>query len=263
MTFGTYAAAWLRRPQPQAADPARTTGACSTGSSSRRSATCRSRHITPESVRRWHADLGTTTPTLRAHAYGLLRTILGAAVRTADPRQPLPHPRRRQRQARPQDQARHPAPSSRPSSPRCPSATGLMVLLASWCAMRFGELAELRRGDIDIKARRHPRPPRGRPRRTGESIVGTPEDRRRHPRRRDPAAPDADRPRAPASSTPSRGKDGLLFPARRRQPPGPLDALQGLLPGPEAAGRPDLRWHDLRHTGAVLAASDRAPRWPS
>jgi integrase len=26
-----------------------------------------------------------------------------------------------------------------------------MVLLASWCAMRVGELAELRRGDIDVK----------------------------------------------------------------------------------------------------------------
>ncbi len=26
----------------------------------------------------------------------------------------------------------------------------------------------------------------------------------------------------------------------------------------EAAGRPDLRWHDLRHTGAVLAAQTGA-----
>ena len=26
----------------------------------------------------------------------------------------------------------------------------------------------------------------------------------------------------------------------------------------DAAGRPDLRWHDLRHTGAVLAASTGA-----
>ena len=26
-----------------------------------------------------------------------------------------------------------------------------MVLLAAWCAMRFGELAELRRSDVDVK----------------------------------------------------------------------------------------------------------------
>ena len=29
-------------------------------------------------------------------------------------------------------------------------------------------------------------------------------------------------------------------------------------PAREAAGRPDLRWHDLRHTGAVLAAATGA-----
>ena len=26
-----------------------------------------------------------------------------------------------------------------------------MVLLASWCALRFGELTELRRGDVDLE----------------------------------------------------------------------------------------------------------------
>jgi integrase len=29
-------------------------------------------------------------------------------------------------------------------------------------------------------------------------------------------------------------------------------------PARKAAGRPDLRWHDLRHTGAVLAAQTGA-----
>ena len=31
-------------------------------------------------MRAWHTALGNETPTLRAHAYGLLRTILGQAV---------------------------------------------------------------------------------------------------------------------------------------------------------------------------------------
>ena len=38
-----------------------------------------------------------------------------------------------------------------------PKRLRLMVLLAAWCAMRFGELAELRRKDIDgsvIRVRR-------------------------------------------------------------------------------------------------------------
>ena len=31
-----------------------------------------------------------------------------------------------------------------------PDELRLMVLLAAWCALWFGELAELRRGDIDL-----------------------------------------------------------------------------------------------------------------
>ena len=33
-----------------------------------------------------------------------------------------------------------------------PERYRLMVLLASWCGLRFGELAELRRSDVDAKA---------------------------------------------------------------------------------------------------------------
>jgi Phage integrase, N-terminal SAM-like domain len=36
--------------------------------------------ITADDVRDWHAKFGAKTPTLRAHAYGLLRTIMGAAL---------------------------------------------------------------------------------------------------------------------------------------------------------------------------------------
>ena len=31
-----------------------------------------------------------------------------------------------------------------------PEKLQLMVTLASWCALRFGEIVELRRGDIDL-----------------------------------------------------------------------------------------------------------------
>ena len=51
-----------------------------------------------------------------------------------------------------------------------------MVLFASWCALRFGELTELRRGDIDpplqgvirVGTRRHPAAP-------GSITVGQPQ----------------------------------------------------------------------------------------
>jgi integrase len=48
-----------------------------------------------------------------------------------------------------------------------------MMLLAAWCALRFGELAELRRGDIDTKAGVI-RVRRGVVRAAGETIVKAP-----------------------------------------------------------------------------------------
>jgi integrase len=70
------------------------------------------------------------------------------------------------------------------------------------------------------------------------------------------------------------GRDGLLFPARDGRHLTPA-SLYGRAPGAKdktgralaawgfraariAAGRPDLRWHDLRHTGATLAAQSGA-----
>ena len=42
-----------------------------------------------------------------------------------------------------------------------PERLRLMVTLASWCALRFGEIVELRRGDIDLGAGGDPDPARG------------------------------------------------------------------------------------------------------
>ena len=56
------------------------------------------------------------------------------------------------------------------------------------------------------------------------------------------------------------GRDGLLFPSS--QDPhhhlAPASLYRVFYPAREAAGRPDARWHDLRHTGAVLAAQTGA-----
>ena len=54
------------------------------------------------------------------------------------------------------------------------------------------------------------------------------------------------------------GRDGLLFPASHGQQLAPSTLYRVFYPAREKAGRPDLRFHDLRHTGAVLAASTGA-----
>ena len=56
--------------------------------------------------------------------------------------------------------------------------------------------------------------------------------------------------------------DALLFPAHHGGHLAPSTLYRVFYAAREAAGRPDLRFHDLRHTGAVLAAST-APRSPS
>ncbi len=187
-----------------------TTADCSTLRSSPSSGPCRSRTHARAGSRVVRDTAG--APTLRAHAYGLLRTILGSAVHdelipstpatSVEPATPSESTR----------SSRPPWPSSRPSSPRCPSGTALMALLAAWCGLRFGELAELRRGDVDTKAgilaiRR------GVVRVDGEIVVGTPKS---DAGTRDVAIPPHLLPliREHMLKHAEAGKDGLLFPAR-------------------------------------------------
>ena len=54
------------------------------------------------------------------------------------------------------------------------------------------------------------------------------------------------------------GADVLLFPARAGTHLRPSSFRKRWLKACEAAGRPDLHFHDLRHTGATMAASTGA-----
>jgi len=52
--------------------------------------------------------------------------------------------------------------------------------------------------------------------------------------------------------------DALAFPNRHGRHLQPGTLYEPYYKARMAAGRPDLRWHDLRHTGAVLAATTGA-----
>ena len=123
--------------------------------------------------------------------------------------------------------------------------------------VRFGELIELRRGDVDLAAGKIM------VRRAvvvvnGEAIVGLPKS---DAGSRDVSIPPHLLPmlKTHIATYAAWGKGGLIFPA----------AINGGHLGHgtffktwdvarKAAGRPDLRFHDLRHTGAVLAAQTGA-----
>jgi integrase len=227
--------------------------------------------ITPAAVRAWHADLARSKgskvkdrPTARAHAYGLLRTILNTAV--ADDLIPANPCRVRGGGQTKRVKRIQPASLAELEAlvDAMPDRYRVMVLLASWCGLRFGELAELRRHDVDltngvIHVRRgmvraksdHP---------SGAKLALLVKGPKSDAGRRDVTIPPH---LLPAVSDHVKrhaqvGPQGLLFPAGHGGHLVPSTLYRVFYPAREAAGRPDLRFHDLRHTGATLAAATGA-----
>lgn len=215
------------------------------------------RYITPELVDEWYEHTATETPTYRAHAYGLLRTILGTAVdrgliRTANPAKVRGGgSTERVRKVRPASLSELETIAS-----EVPERYRLMVLLAAWCALRFGELAELRRFDVDTK-RGVIRVRRGVVRTTAGRQVKAPKS---DAGSRDVAIPPHLLPlvREHLLAHAEGGREGLLFPARNGGQLAPSSLYRVYYPARKAAGREDLAFHHLRHTGAVLAAQTGA-----
>lgn len=214
--------------------------------------------ITMQQVDRWHATTLVDKPTSRSHAYSLLKTILNDAVtrdRIID-RNPC--------------MIAGAATTSRKIKPRpatleqlatilteMPDNLRTMVLLATWTALRFGELVELRRKDVDvdeevIRIRRQA------VRTDGGWSIGDPKS---DAGVRDVTIPPHIVPAIKDHLDKHVGKqqNALLFP-----PKGGGDHLQPSAlyrhwyRARKAAKRDDLRFHDLRHTGAVLAAQTGA-----
>lgn len=212
--------------------------------------------IVPADVRDWYAATLADRPTMRSHAYGLLRTILGSAVAdeliAANPAHIVGAGRAKR------------VINIRPASvselatltAAMPDRLALMVTLGSWCALRFGEIVELRRGDIDL-SEEVIRIRRGAVRVGGTFEVGTPKSEASV---RDVAIPPHLVPVIENHLSKFVGTDGdaLLFPADHGGHLQPSTLSRHWYRARTAAGRPDLRWHDLRHSGAVLAASTGA-----
>lgn len=218
--------------------------------------TVRLDRLSPTSVRNWWATLDEKTPTRRAHAYSLLRSILATAV-ADDLIGANPCRIRGAGAARKRHETRVASlPELEVIVSEMPERLRAMVLLAAWCGLRFGELAELRRGDVDLKARIL-RVQRGVTRAPGHVWVGDPK---------------SEAGRRPVSIPPHllpvlkqhlaehvKAEPGaLLFPARHGGHLAPTSLHKSWSKAREKAGRADLHFHDLRHTGATLAAATGA-----
>ena len=137
----------------------------------------------------------------------------------------------------------------------------LMLLLAAWCAMRFGELTELRRKDIDV-VNGVVRIRRAVVRVRGEFIVGTPKT---DAGTRDVAIPPHLMPtvRQHLADHVERGRDALLFPAKQGEHMAPAIAVQGLVPSPQPPRTAATSAGTTSATPAPSSPRRPARRWPS
>jgi integrase len=217
--------------------------------------------ISVEDVNEWYDAVAPGRETLRSHAYSLLRTIFNSAA-TERPHPFVPYNPAHIRGAGNVKRVHKVRPASleelRTIVNELPPRYKVMALLAAWCALRFGELTELRRGDIDVGTGRV-KIRRAVTRAGGEFIIGLPKS---DAGIRDVAIPPHLMPlvQGHLDDFTGPGRDALVFPAADNSDlnMAPSSLYRVYYPAREAAGRKDLRWHDLRHTGAVLAAQTGA-----
>jgi integrase len=131
-----------------------------------------------------------------------------------------------------------------------------MILLAAWCGLRWGECVELRRTDLDLDAgtvtvaRSVVRSENGPVVKSPKSRAGT-----RTVTIPAPIVPVlADHVERFAQV----GPQGLIFPAPDGGHLAGASFTEHYYRARKLAGRPDLRFHDLRHTGQTLAAATGA-----
>lgn len=214
--------------------------------------------IKPKDVRNWYADTLADRPTLRSHVYSLLRTILNTAVADelidANPCRIVgASSAKRVHRIKPAS-----VEELATLTAAMPENLQLMVTLASWAALRFGETIELRRRDVDLAAGViHVERAAIRTRNGGEFEITSPKSAAGF---RDVAIPPHVIPAIEDHLARFVGPkpDALLFPSKSGGHLQPSTVQRHWYKARAAAGRNDLRWHDLRHSGAVLAAATGA-----
>jgi len=212
--------------------------------------------ITPDTVRSWYYAMDATRPTVRAHCYALLRTILGTAVDDGViPSNPC-RIRGGGQTSRAHEVRLLTVPELGELVTHMPEHLRAGVLLMAWCGLRYGELAELRRSDVEpdgsvVRVRR------GVVYIDGEHIVSAPKSAAGV---RDIAVPPhlAVGLIAHLADHVKPGRGALLFPGDDGGHLTHWRFRHALYRAARAIGRDDLHVHDLRHLGAVLAAQSGA-----
>ncbi|SMO77745.1 site-specific integrase [Propioniciclava tarda] len=209
--------------------------------------------VTRGTVRAWHdTTMANTAPRARSKAYALLRTVMNNAVQdeliAASPVQIRgAGVARRKHEIEPASLSELDAIVA-----AMPERLGLTVLLATWCALRYGEVAELRRKDVTLSSGQL-RVARSVSFLPGGTQVGPPKTKA-----------GARRVAVPPHVLPALERhlkafvksdaNALLFPGEAGGHLHESVLFKHWDRARRSVGRADLRFHDLRHTGATLAA---------
>lgn len=216
--------------------------------------------LEPEQIVTWHRKLAAKkTPRARAKAYSLLRTILNAAVADRTIPDLTTNPCQIKGAGRvPRAVEIQPATLAELDAivADMPERLRLAVLLGAWCALRYGETFELRRKDLDLK-NGLVRIRRGVVWVKNQTVMGEPKTKAG---RRTVAIPPHLMPLVTdhLKRHVAPGAEALLFPAEGGGNLRPSGFQNAWHHARAAAGRGDLKYHHLRHTGAVLAAQSGA-----
>jgi integrase len=208
-------------------------------------------HLTPESIRAWHAGLGSTHTRRNSHAYGLLHAILATAVtdqlipaNPANLSRAMNPPTKRQPVILDVEEVAALADAFKPERLRA------LVLVLAWTGVRWGEAIELQRRDVAEGAKAI-RVSRAVTHRDG-CRVDTPKSGKG----RSVIVPPHIRADLLAHLEAYVGKDptAQLFPATRGCHLNDRVFRDYLAPALKTIGRDDMRIHDLRHFAGTQAA---------
>lgn len=212
--------------------------------------------LAPTVIRGWFTALTPDRPTQRAQVYRLLHAVLTTAESDGlIARNPCvirgAATARRARRIEPATVAElHGIADAMPERLR------LLILLCGWCALRFGEVIELRRSDVDLRAGTI-RVARAASKVGGRWIVGKPKTAAGT---RTVAVPPHILPmlKQHLRVHAQKGPDGLIFPSRAGIHLDTSTLARHFRRARASVGRTDLTVHGLRHTGATLAAQSGA-----
>lgn len=209
--------------------------------------------ITPATVRAWWIGLP-QTPTRNTHAYQLLRAMFNTAredkLITENPCQI----KTAARPPKPRDvQALTPAELVKVAE-SVPEAYRAAVAVAAWCGLRFGELIELRRKDVQVSGDRIVLKIRRAATLVDNKLVtGQPKT--------DAGIRDVTVPphvaailKAHMKAHTGKGPESFVFTTTRGLRLSKTAFTKTVKNGFASVGKPDMRVHDLRHVGATLAA---------